>query len=200
MLLLTVHVPLLLTLRRLDLTLAWLLRHGWLAEWLHSLLLNLLAFSTGISVHASVNKLAELLDLFESLLVFLFHLAHDLQRSVLLAEYAIVALSVHTLHLQEVVRATCTFDMERDHASRVLALNARAISFATDNALQVKALRINLAHAHRSFGSDSRSRNPHGATEMDPLVQCICGNSLVAFKTLLVPLQEECVVFRNLCD
>ena len=197
---LPIEVSLLLTLRRLDLPLAWLLGHRGLAEGLHSLLFNLLALGTGVSVHTSVNKLAEFLDFLESLLVFLLHLAHNLQRSVLLAEHTVVALSVHTLHLQEVVCATSTLDVERDHTSRVLALNARAISLATDDALQIEALRVNLAHAHRSFGSHCRSRDPHCAAQMDPLVEGVSGNGLIALESLFVALEEERVVFRNLGD
>ena len=161
---------------------------------------HLFALSASVCLHASVDEFAELLDLLKGLLIFLFHFSDDLERAMLLAEDAIVALSVYALYFQKVVRSSRTFDVERDHASRMLALDTRAISFSADYALQIKSLGIDLAHTYRCFRCHGGPRDPHRAAKMDPLIQRICRYRIDTFQALLVPLKEEGVVFWDLSD
>lgn len=184
-----------------DFALAWLLGHWWFRKRLYTLLSILLDLSTSISLHASIDQFAKLLDLLQRLLILFFHFTNDLEWSMLLAEDTIVALSVDALDFKEVVRTACTFDVERNHAASMLALDAGTlITFSTNDALKIKSLDIDLAHANRSLGRHGRSRYPHSTAEVDPLVERISIDGLRALEALLVPLQEESVVFRNLSD
>ena len=80
----------------------------------------------------------------------------------------------------------------------MLTLDARAtVSLSTDDALEIEAFDVNLAHAYGCLGRDRGSRNPHGTTQMHPLVQGLRWHSLTAFQPLLIPLQEEGVVLRD---
>jgi len=60
-----------------------------------------------------------------------------------LAEDAIKSLSFNSFNFQIVVTATCTFNVERDHALTVLALYASTFFDSTDNTLETKAFVIN---------------------------------------------------------
>lgn len=72
---------------------------------------------------------------------------------MLFAEDAIVTLSVNSFNFKEVVGPSGTLNMEGNHTSAVLTLDAgSAVSFATDDALEVKSLGIDLAHSHRCLG------------------------------------------------
>jgi len=94
---------------------------------------------------------------------------------MLLAEYAIVALSVDALDLQEVVRTPSTLDMERDHAAGVLALDTSAlVTLSANDALQVESLYINLAHPNGGLWRNRWTWDPHGAAEVHPLVERVC--------------------------
>ena len=184
-----------------ELAAAWRFRSGRLREWLQALLPELLGFSARVNVEASVDDFAKLLDLFKGLLIFLFHLPDDLQRSVLLAEDAVVAFAIDALHLEEVVGPPGALNVEGNHAAGVLALDASAtMSFAADDALQVEPLHIYLAHAHWRFRRHGRARDPHSATQMHPLVEGLCGHSRGVLEALLISLQEKGVVFGDFCN
>ena len=120
---------------------------------------------------------------------------------MLFAKHSIVALSINSFDLKEVVCSSSAFDMEGNHASRVLALDAgTAIPLPTNNALKVKSLYIHLAHAYGSFGGHVGAWNPHCTTKVHPFVQSLCQNGFRTFKFLFIPLQEESIVFRDLGD
>ena len=160
----------------------------------------LLDFRPGIGFHASVNNFAELVQFLHSLLVFLFHLPYDLERSMLLTEDPVGALTVNTFHLKEVVGSSGALNVERDHAATVIALDASTLALPADDTLEVEAFNFDLAHAYRGLRRHSRARYPHGTAQMDPLVESISRNSLGTFKSLFVTLQEEGVVFWDLSD
>ena len=71
---------------------------------------------------------------------------------MLFAEDAIVTLSVNSFNFKEVVGPSGTLNMEGNHTSAVLTLDAGSVSFSTDDALEVESLGINLAHSHRRLG------------------------------------------------
>lgn len=90
---------------------------------------------------------------------------------MLFAKHPIATFSFDPFDLKEVVCSSSAFNMERNHTSRVLALDAgAAVSFATNNALEVKSLYINLAHAYGSFGGHVWTWYPHCTTQVHPLV------------------------------
>ena len=60
----------------------------------------------------------------DSLSVSLLLLLYNLERPVLLAEYPVVSFLVDSLGLHKVIGSSRTFDMERDHALAVLALDS----------------------------------------------------------------------------
>ena len=172
----------------------------WLREGLEALLSSLLDLGAPVDVQAAVDHLAELLDLLQGLLVLLLHLSHDLQGPVLLAEDAVVPLSVDAFDLEEVVGPPGTLNMEGYHAAWMLALNAGATSLAANDALKIESLHIDLAHPHRRLRSHARPGDPHRTAQVDPLVQSLSGHRLWAFEALLVPLQEESIVLGYLSD
>ena len=120
---------------------------------------------------------------------------------MLLAEDAVVAFAVDAFDLEEVVGPPSALNVERNHATGVLALDASTtMPFTADDALQVEALHIYLAHADWRFRRDGRAGNPHGATQMHPLVEGLRGHSGRVLEALLVSLQEKRVVFRDFCN
>lgn len=117
LLLLLLLVGFLLLLLGNDLSLAGGLGGGRLAKRLKPLLLILLNLGTTLDLHALLDHLAELLDLFKGLLVFLFHFTYDFERPVLLTEDAVVALPFDSLHFKEVVGTTGALNMEGNFAA-----------------------------------------------------------------------------------
>jgi hypothetical protein len=80
----------------------------------------------------------------------------------------------------------------------VLALDTSTTApFAADNALEVKSLDVNLAHAHRRLRGHIGARDPHGTAQVHPFVEGLSQYCFWTFKSLLIPLQEESIVFRN---
>ena len=199
-LLLLLYLLLLQTLCSQDFLLARLLRGGRLREWLNAFLPILLDFGPGIGVHASVNNFAELVQFLHSLLVFLFHLPNDLERSMLLTEHPVGALTINALHLKEVVGSSGALNVERDHAATIVALDASALTLPADDTLEVEAFNFDLAHTDWGLRRHSRAWYPHGTAQVDPLVESISRNSLGTFKSFFISLQEECVVFWDLSD
>ena len=120
---------------------------------------------------------------------------------MLLTEDPVIPLPVHPLDLKEIVVSPRALNVERDLAPGVLALDTGStVTFATDYALQVEPLSVDTAHPYWRLGSHYRSWNPHGTAEMNPLVESLCGHGFVRFKLLFVSLEEEGVVFGDLCD
>ena len=97
---------------------------------------------------------------------------------MLFTEYPVVALAVDPLYLQEVVGSPGAFDVERYHTARVLALDAGTVSLATNYALKIEALHIDLAHAHWGLWGHTRAWDPHGAAQMHPLIKGLGRNCL----------------------
>lgn len=138
-------------------------------------MLLLFGLCSPVNFKTLVDHFAELLNFFESLFILLFHLSDNLERSVLFAKDSIAALTVNSLHLEEVVVSASALNVEGDHAPLVIALNASSIVFlATDDALHLKPLDVDPAHAHRRLRGHSWARYPHGAAQMHPLVQSLC--------------------------
>ena len=64
---------------------------------------------------------------------------------MLLTEYSVAALSLHSIHLEEVVGPSSTLYMKRNHALAMLALDAGAlILHSTNDTLQVEAFAVDL--------------------------------------------------------
>lgn len=122
-----------------------------------------------IDLHALVKNLAETLDLLDCCLVPFLHLLDYLEWPMLLAEHSVGLVSASSdngaitelpilrtdapirifdlpafLNFHAVVGSPSTLDVECDLASLVLTLHARTILLEADNALQVKALLIEL--------------------------------------------------------
>ena len=96
----------------------------------------MLSLGSCIDLNTLIDDLRELLDLLNCLLVFLFHLTYYLQWSMLLTEDSVVALSINSLNLKEIIGSSSTLYVERDHASGVLTLDAGScIALTTDDAL-----------------------------------------------------------------
>ena len=120
---------------------------------------------------------------------------------MLLTEDTIVALTVNAFDLKKVVGSASTLNMEGYHASAVLTLNAgTAVALATDYALQVEPLSVYFAHSDWGLRRNEGPWDPHGARQVYPFVEGLGWNRLRAFQPLLVPLQEEGVVFGDLGD
>lgn len=134
-------------------------------------------------------------------MVTLLHLLNDFKWTVFFAKYPVVPLPVDALDLEEVVGPPGTFDVKRNHALRVLALNTRpAILAATDYALKVEALEVDFRHPHRCLGRHDRPWDPHGATQVNPFVESLSARNRCFVKPLSVALQKESIVFRDLCN
>ena len=83
----------------------------------------------------------------------------------------------------------------------MLALDTgTAVALAADYALQVEPLGVDFAHSDGGLGRDEGPGDPHGARQVHPFVEGLGRHSLRAFQPLLVPLQEEGVVFWYLSD
>lgn len=81
----------------------------------------------------------------DSLSVPLFLLFDDLQRPVLFTKDAEAPFSLYFVDFHEVVGSPRTLNVERDHAFRVLALNASALVFqATYDTLQAETFAVDL--------------------------------------------------------
>ena len=61
---------------------------------------------------------------------------------------AIVTLSIDSFDFKEVVGPSGALNMEGNLASGVQALDTGSVSFATDDALKVESLGVDLAHSH----------------------------------------------------
>lgn len=114
---------------------------------------------------------SESVNLLYGLSVALLLLLDDFEGPVLLTEDSVATLPFDPVHLHEVVCAPRTFNMERDHALAVLALDAGAfILLPADNALQVEPLVVDLVKTNGSLWSHDRPRYPHGAAQVHPLI------------------------------
>jgi hypothetical protein len=114
----------------------------------------------------------KLVNLIDSLPITFLLLLDYFEGTVLLTEYSVAALSLHSIHLEEVVGPSSTLDMERNHALAMLALDAGAlILHSTNDTLQVEAFAVDLIQTNWSLGSHDRSRYPHSTAQVNPLIQ-----------------------------
>ena len=129
-----------------------------------------------VDFHALFNDLAKALDLVDSLPVPFLHLLDDLERLVLLAEYAVqLVATVLALDFHAVVAAAGALDVEGDGAARRLALHAGAVLLEADDALEEEALVLQLVDAHGSLGGNEGAGQPGGAVQVHPLVEGLSG-------------------------
>ena len=147
-----------------------------------------------INLETLLDHFCKAVNFVDCLAVPLLLLLDDLEGSVLFTKDAETAFSLYLVHFHEVVGPPRTLNVERDHALRVLALDAGArVLQAADNALQAEALAVELVQTHGSFGRHLGPWNPHRARQVHPLVQGFCGHG--GLQVLLVPLQEKLIVF-----
>lgn len=89
--------------------------------------------------------------------------------------------------------------MERYLALLVLTLDTAALVFcSTDYAKQVKPFKLNFLEFYGGFGRDCRTRNPHGTTQMHPLVKSLGRQRFLCLEHFTISLQKVGVVFRDL--
>jgi hypothetical protein len=88
--------------------------------------------------------------------------------------------------------------VESNVTSAELTLHARPVLLQTDYALKLESLVIKSVQLHRSLRSHIKSRDPRGATDVDPLIKCIGVGVLAELKSGFIALNEEVVVIRDL--
>ena len=84
----------------------------WFSKGCEALFGILLELVFRVLLQASIDHLAELVDFIERLFVFFLHLTHDLEWTMLLAEYSVVALTVDPFNFEEVVGSASALNME----------------------------------------------------------------------------------------
>ena len=175
----------------------------WLGKWCYSFLSEDFSFHKCTLFETFVDNFAELVDLIQGLLVLLLELSNDFERSMLLAENPWDPLSIDSLDFHVVVRSPSTLYMKRYVAlfvfSAVLTRDASPCLFlATNDTLQVEPPRVQLRHPHRRLWGHARPWHPDGTAQVDPLVQGLGWDGVWTLQPLLVPLDEERIVARQL--
>jgi hypothetical protein len=89
--------------------------------------------------------------------------------------------------------------MKRDHTLAVLALNAGALVFhSTNDTLQLEAFAVNLVQTHWCLRCHHWPWDPHSTAQVYPFIKSLGWWHITCLQQLVVPLQEEVVVFRTL--
>lgn len=104
-----------------------------------------------VNLHAFVNYLAELLNLFNWLLISFFHFFHYLQRPMFLTEHSVTLLSISFLYFHAIVIPSCAFNMKGYCTSRGLTLHTSSYLLQTYYTLKMKAFLIKFVESYWSF-------------------------------------------------
>jgi len=126
-------------------------------------------------------------------------LAEDLEDT--LSMVATLVLFVALLFdLHAVVGSLGALYMELDLAVLLVALDASShcvALLAADHTALIKLLEIHLVHPNRRLRCDDRPLHPHRAAVVNPVVLRVCQWCCLLLKKDLVPLDEVCIIFRN---